>query len=100
MSAAIWAVACMAILLNALFNIFLCSTQNISPLDDLAFDMYQDPEVAQIIRKLEKKKQEAALRKLAGYTFTPPRRVFYLPSAWKGTLGKLNEDPFKKGTGT
>lgn len=41
------------------------STQNISPLDDLAFDMYQDPEVAQIIRKLEKKKQEAALRKLS-----------------------------------
>ena len=34
----------------------------ISPLDDLAFDMYQDPEVAQIIRKLEKKKQEAVLR--------------------------------------
>ncbi|XP_072283124.1 centrosomal protein of 104 kDa [Pyxicephalus adspersus] len=31
----------------------------ISPLDDLAFDMYQDPEVAQIIRKLDEKKQEA-----------------------------------------
>lgn len=31
----------------------------ISPLDDLTFDMYQDPEVAQIIRKLEAKKQEA-----------------------------------------
>ena len=47
------------------------STQNISPLDDLAFDMYQDPEVAQIIRKLERKKQEAALRKPPRYTFTP-----------------------------
>jgi centrosomal protein CEP104 len=35
----------------------------ISPLDDLAFDMYQDPEIAGIIRKLEKKKQEAVLRK-------------------------------------
>ena len=35
----------------------------ISPLDDLAFDMYQDPEIAQIIRRLEKKKQEAVLRK-------------------------------------
>ena len=34
----------------------------ISPLDDLAFDMYQDPEIAQIIRKLERKKQEAVLR--------------------------------------
>ncbi|XP_061457125.1 centrosomal protein of 104 kDa isoform X2 [Rhineura floridana] len=31
----------------------------ISPLDDLAFDMYQDPEVAQIIRKLDEKKYEA-----------------------------------------
>ncbi|KAM8927237.1 centrosomal protein of 104 kDa [Pelodytes ibericus] len=31
----------------------------ISPLDDLAFDMYQDPEVAQIIRKLDEKKKEA-----------------------------------------
>ena len=39
----------------------------ISPLDDLAFDMYQDPEVAGIIRKLEKKKQEAVLRKLSLY---------------------------------
>lgn len=36
----------------------------ISPLDDLAFDMYQDPEIAGIIRKLEKKKQEAVLRML------------------------------------
>ena len=43
--------------------LFSHSAQNISPLDDLAFDMYQDPEVAQIIRKLETKKQEAALRK-------------------------------------
>eukprot|EP00062_Callorhinchus_milii_P012732 gi/632960076/ref/XP_007895989.1/ PREDICTED: centrosomal protein of 104 kDa isoform X2 [Callorhinchus milii] len=31
----------------------------ISPLDDLAFDMYQDPEVAQIIRKVDEKKHEA-----------------------------------------
>jgi len=35
----------------------------ISPLDDLAFDMYQDTEVAQIIRKLEKKKQDSVLGK-------------------------------------
>ena len=33
----------------------------ISPLDDLAFDMYQDPEIAHILRKLERKKQEAVL---------------------------------------
>lgn len=32
---------------------------SISPLDDLAFDMYQDPEVAHIIRLLDQKKQEA-----------------------------------------
>lgn len=31
----------------------------ISPLDDLAFDMYQDPEVAQIIRKLDERKRDA-----------------------------------------
>nr|XP_021510855.1 centrosomal protein of 104 kDa isoform X2 [Meriones unguiculatus] len=30
-----------------------------SPLDDLAFDMYQDPEVAQIIRRLDERKREA-----------------------------------------
>lgn len=35
----------------------------ISPMDDLAFDMYQDPETAQLIRQLEKKKQDAVLRK-------------------------------------
>lgn len=29
-----------------------------SPLDDLAFDMYQDPEVAHIIRLLDQKKQD------------------------------------------
>lgn len=29
-----------------------------SPLDDLAFDMYQDPEVAHIIRVLDQKKQD------------------------------------------
>jgi centrosomal protein CEP104 len=33
----------------------------ISPMDDLAFDMYQDPEVAQIIRKLDVRKNEAVL---------------------------------------
>lgn len=39
----------------------------ISPLDDLAFDMYQDAEVAQIIRKLEKKKQEAVMQERYDY---------------------------------
>ncbi|XP_058911790.1 centrosomal protein of 104 kDa isoform X3 [Kogia breviceps] len=41
-----------------------CSGQSdyISPLDDLAFDMYQDPEVAQIIRRLDERKREAAQR--------------------------------------
>lgn len=39
----------------------------ISPLDDLAFDMYQDSEIAQIIRKLERKKQEAVLQERYDY---------------------------------
>lgn len=45
-----------------LHNVSLCSVtsnfESISPLDDLAFDMYQDPEVAHIIRVLDQKKQE------------------------------------------
>lgn len=36
----------------------LSKCQSISPLDDLAFDMYQDPEVAHIIRLLDQKKQD------------------------------------------
>ncbi|XP_028663154.2 centrosomal protein of 104 kDa [Erpetoichthys calabaricus] len=38
---------------------YMGKTNLISPLDDLAFDMYQDPEVAHIIRALDEKKQEA-----------------------------------------
>ena len=40
----------------------------ISPLDDLAFVMYQDPEISQIIRTLDKKKCDCVLGKL---TFKP-----------------------------
>ncbi|NWZ68015.1 CE104 protein, partial [Acrocephalus arundinaceus] len=43
----------------ALDGTYLGKRDSISPLDDLAFDMYQDPEVAQIIRKLDEKKREA-----------------------------------------
>ncbi|XP_057606570.1 centrosomal protein of 104 kDa isoform X2 [Hippopotamus amphibius kiboko] len=39
----------------------------ISPLDDLAFDMYQDPEVAQIIRTLDERKREAVQRERYDY---------------------------------
>eukprot|EP00794_Sanderia_malayensis_P015314 gene15314-16891_t len=39
----------------------------ISPLDDLAFDIYQDPETAQLIRKLELKKQDAVLEERFDY---------------------------------
>lgn len=35
----------------------------ISPLDDLAFAMYQDAEISQIIRKLDKKKTDCVLCK-------------------------------------
>ncbi|NXQ28602.1 CE104 protein, partial [Alaudala cheleensis] len=43
----------------ALDGTYLGRRDSISPLDDLAFDMYQDPEVAQIIRRLDEKKREA-----------------------------------------
>ena len=42
-----------------------CRPDYISPLEDLAFDMYQDPEVAGIIRKLERKKQSAVMSESA-----------------------------------
>uniref|UniRef100_A0A4W6G9A2 Centrosomal protein of 104 kDa n=1 Tax=Lates calcarifer TaxID=8187 RepID=A0A4W6G9A2_LATCA len=37
---------------------FMGKCESFSPLDDLAFDMYQDPEVAHIIRLLDQKKQD------------------------------------------
>ncbi|NXD25696.1 CE104 protein, partial [Spelaeornis formosus] len=43
----------------ALDGTYVGKCDSISPLDDLAFDMYQDPEVAQIIRRLDEKKREA-----------------------------------------
>ncbi|XP_069731112.1 centrosomal protein of 104 kDa [Phaenicophaeus curvirostris] len=43
----------------ALDGTYLGKPDYISPLDDLAFDMYQDPEVAQIIRRLDEKKRAA-----------------------------------------
>lgn len=51
------------ILMLQLFVVFVSSLapskcESISPLDDLAFDMYQDPEVAHIIRLLDQKKQD------------------------------------------
>lgn len=42
--------------LSLLFSLSKC--ESISPLDDLAFDMYQDPEVAHIIRLLDQKKHD------------------------------------------
>ncbi|XP_041655412.1 centrosomal protein of 104 kDa isoform X2 [Cheilinus undulatus] len=42
----------------ALDTTFMGKCESISLLDDLAFDMYQDPEVAHIIRLLDKKKQD------------------------------------------
>ncbi|XP_077168779.1 centrosomal protein of 104 kDa isoform X1 [Paroedura picta] len=44
---------------SALEGTYMGKSDSISPLDDLAFDMYQDPEVAQIIRKLDERKYEA-----------------------------------------
>lgn len=51
----------------ALDGTYIGKSEVISPLDDLAFDMYQDPEVAQIIRKLDEEKHEAV--KLERYDF-------------------------------
>ncbi|TWW56239.1 Centrosomal protein of 104 kDa [Takifugu flavidus] len=45
--------------LEATLDTFMGNYDSISLLDDLAFDMYQDPEVAHIIRVLDQKKQEA-----------------------------------------
>ncbi|XP_068589132.1 centrosomal protein of 104 kDa [Cebidichthys violaceus] len=42
----------------ALDSTFMGKCESISPLDDLAFDMYQDPEVAHIVRLLDQKKQD------------------------------------------
>ncbi|KAM7404394.1 hypothetical protein PAMP_011740 [Pampus punctatissimus] len=42
----------------ALDTTLMGKCESISPLDDLAFDMYQDPEVAHIIRLLDQKKQD------------------------------------------
>ncbi|XP_063799531.1 centrosomal protein of 104 kDa isoform X2 [Pseudophryne corroboree] len=44
---------------TAIDSSYAGKNDSISLLDDLAFDMYQDPEVAQIIRKLDEKKHEA-----------------------------------------
>ncbi|XP_075695608.1 centrosomal protein of 104 kDa isoform X2 [Rhinoderma darwinii] len=52
---------------TAIDTTFTGKPDAISPLDDLAFDMYQDPEVAQIIRKLDEKKQEAVHREHYDY---------------------------------
>ncbi|XP_068014266.1 centrosomal protein of 104 kDa isoform X2 [Melanerpes formicivorus] len=46
----------------ALDGSYLGKCDSISPLDDLAFDMYQDPEVARLIRRLEGRKREAVRR--------------------------------------
>ena len=45
--------------MSSVFVVTACRSRYYSPLDDLAFDMYQDPDVAQVIRKLERKKLDA-----------------------------------------
>jgi hypothetical protein len=55
----------------------------ISPLDDLAFAMYQDPEISSIIRDLDKKKTDCALsnfggrKKKAATDFLVPEILFH-----------------------
>uniref|UniRef100_A0A674ENH8 Centrosomal protein 104 n=1 Tax=Salmo trutta TaxID=8032 RepID=A0A674ENH8_SALTR len=43
---------------TALVATYMGKCESISPLDDLAFDMYQDPEIAHIIHLLDDNKQE------------------------------------------
>ncbi|XP_056130278.1 centrosomal protein of 104 kDa [Lampris incognitus] len=43
---------------TALDGTYMGKSESMSPLDDLAFDMYQDPEVANIIRLLDQKKKD------------------------------------------
>ncbi|XP_065353276.1 centrosomal protein of 104 kDa isoform X4 [Cloeon dipterum] len=42
-------------------NTLVSNPQYTSPYDDLAFEMYVDPEAAKIIRQMEKRKQEAVM---------------------------------------
>ncbi|XP_059485155.1 centrosomal protein of 104 kDa isoform X2 [Neocloeon triangulifer] len=42
-------------------NVLVSNPQYTSPYDDLAFDMYVDPEAAKIIRQMERRKQEAVM---------------------------------------
>lgn len=54
----------------------------ISPLDDLAFDMYQDPEVAQIIRKLDERKREAVQKERYDYAKKLKQAIADLQKVW------------------
>lgn len=66
-----------------------------SPLDDLAFDMYQDPEVAQIIRRLDEKKREAVHHERYDYAKKLKQAIADLQKVlWKGSLSlKPNSIP-------
>ncbi|XP_041702397.1 centrosomal protein of 104 kDa isoform X1 [Coregonus clupeaformis] len=55
---------------TALDGTYMGKCESISPLDDLAFDMYQDPEVAHIIRLLDDKKQEMVHQELYEFAKT------------------------------
>lgn len=48
----------------------------ISPLDDLAFAMYQDPEISSIIRDLDKKKTDCALSNFGGRKKKATTKIF------------------------
>ncbi|XP_068607366.1 centrosomal protein of 104 kDa [Brachionichthys hirsutus] len=51
----------------ALDTTFMGKCESISPLDDLAFDMYQDPEVAHIIHLLDQRKQDMVRQEQYGH---------------------------------
>ncbi|XP_048873244.1 centrosomal protein of 104 kDa isoform X2 [Brienomyrus brachyistius] len=55
---------------TSLNGTYLGKHDSISPLDDLAFHIYQDPAVAQIIRRLDERKQECVQQEQYGLAKT------------------------------
>ena len=70
--------------------------ESISPLDDLAFDMYQDPEVAHIIRLLDQRKQDAARQERLELARTLKQAIADLQKVWRSGLEPHSLDDLQK----
>ena len=71
------------------FCVLFMSIMQVSPLDDLAFDMYQDPEVARLVRRLNEKKRNAV-----------EAEKFEAAKTYKETILKLQKVDTGDGDGT